>query len=505
MLAEESDHFDCLRLPPVYLGGDVTQPRLRVARLLQILRERVDFAGASSGVPIQDTEKSQNTRKRGRDAAPDKGKRKRAKVSLDDAISISDSDEGRSFHAYRRVFRIRYTTSTRGEKCVDEGELKTLGWAEDEKTLREWLASYVSAQPNQCTVDLGLVSVLVEPFDSGKTYVNTLNGLFLLAFSTPRSPFALDEYDFHQRPGSNKSLREPLQAFGVLENSGRASIKSHLFLDVTYSEDPEELPFTLRLHVDCSFHCPQIFERLVSSSKAEAARNAEVQEAQRRLVLHLFPPQSPAPASYRGNTDIPYLFSILQPAPPLPSPQANDALQPESLLPTLLPFQRRSVGWMLNREGKAITATGEIVAQSELAIEDRPVPIFWERFPVSTEETWYINRLRGLISPTWPKGDDDEDDADSDAMGGIVAEEPGLGKTLECISTIALNPAVGRSPANKHWDGETKLDVKEVKVCVPFLLLHLDSRLRSMRPDYPYCDPAIPCPTMGRRARDPRP
>ena len=62
----------------------------------------------------------------------------------------------------------------------------------------------------------------------------------------------------------------------------------------------------------------------------------------------------------------------------------------------------------------------------------------------------------------WLAGEDDE--LDEDASGGIVAEEPGLGKTLECISTVIMNPAPHRSPVNKRWDAAAKIDVREIKV-----------------------------------------
>ena len=46
----------------------------------------------------------------------------------------------------------------------------------------------------------------------------------------------------------------------------------------------------------------------------------------------------------------------------------------------------------------------------------------------------------------------------------ILAEEPGLGKTLECIALILLNPGVGRNPSTYTWDAEAKIHVKNVKV-----------------------------------------
>ena len=473
MFSEESDHLEGLRLRPVLYPDDpcTSKPRLHCPGLLELLQE----TQSSKERSVQDAAKSkskhvavkQKNKKRAREAEPDSGVRKRAKVSLDDVISISDEDEDRSFHAYRRVFRLRYTRAVVHEH---EERLEVSEWLEEEMAVRDWLSSLVLDHPNESTIDLGPVSVQVELIETGKTWARTPQGSFILGFPTPRSSFHPEHYDFPQRSHGTKSssIRELLQAFQVLAQHGRARIDSRLFLDLTPDSLPDELPFTLRLQVDCSFICPQVFKSTIFYTKAEAASMSEVQDALRRLTVYLFPPQIPIPTSYHGHTDIPFLFSILKPAPPLPSPKAHDALQPESLLPTLLPFQRRTVGWMLTREGKAIAAAGNIITRADVDEDQRPLPLFWDRFPVSDEETWYVNRLRGIISPTRPTGEEDE--PDGEALGGIVAEEPGLGKTLECISAIIMNPGVGRSPANKRWDSAAKIDVKEIKVRSPLPL-----------------------------------
>ncbi|KAF9520464.1 hypothetical protein BS47DRAFT_633987 [Hydnum rufescens UP504] len=44
-------------------------------------------------------------------------------------------------------------------------------------------------------------------------------------------------------------------------------------------------------------------------------------------------------------------FRCLKPAPALPPSISDNLLQPQGLKLTLLPFQRKSVFWMLGREG----------------------------------------------------------------------------------------------------------------------------------------------------------
>lgn len=56
-------------------------------------------------------------------------------------------------------------------------------------------------------------------------------------------------------------------------------------------------------------------------------------------------------------------------------------------------------------------------------------------------------------------------------------EEPGLGKTLECIALILLNPGIGRNPTVVRWDPEAKVEVKQIKVSIILFLDPLSHHL----------------------------
>ncbi|PIL26140.1 hypothetical protein GSI_11895 [Ganoderma sinense ZZ0214-1] len=464
MFVQESDHLVALRALPV--NGEHRYVRLQ--RLLQLLRNATGF-DPKTNTETRKKKKGKNTtksKKRSHDedeSSDDSNPRKRTKVSSGDAINVT-ADE-RLFPVFQRVLRLRYSTSPDVPNLyppdyVDDERAAGFGWINVEQTLRDWMSNYAASKGDTDAIQLGSVSV--DSLAHG-VYEAEHDSVWPLLY-LPHIRDSFDPKDYDLFSGQRiRNLHNLLQAFRLLEDDGRARITSTLSVVLSPDHAPNEMPFFLQIQVDCSFICPKIFDPVTPAGKAmsENTRVLEVQEAQRLVILQLFPPSIPLPDSYHGTADIPFLFSILGPAPAVPSPAALDALQPEALLPTLLPFQRRSVGWMIGREGKTITASGDLVSSAEINVDEQPLPLFWHRHLVSTDETWYVNRLRGIISPIRPTEEDD--DLAEDASGGIVAEEPGLGKTLECISTIMLNPAPDRSPVNTRWDPEAKLDVKEIK------------------------------------------
>ncbi|KAI0370965.1 hypothetical protein BV20DRAFT_943332 [Pilatotrama ljubarskyi] len=448
MRSDETDHLESVRR---YSPPGLDQPRLPLSRFLDIL-EAHDYWES-----FRSTGKAKG-KKRSLDVETEEP-RKRAKVSEDAYVASGAGSHERLVQVYQRTFKIRYTTAP-GPYNVSDEEAEDRGWVEQEHKLREWLSSRAPPDGDPAIIPLGTSSItqsgdVLDPRNDTQTLLSLP--------ATYDYPFNTDDYDLHAR---SYALRDPFGAFLILAGDGRACLRAHVSLAVPPKSAPVEdrqLPFILRVQVDCSYVCPKIFEPVISLGKAHAdnSRAATVQDAQRRLLLFTFPPAEPLPESYRGTTDIPLLFTVLRPAPALPSSEANDALQPDSLLPTLLPFQRRTVAWMLGREEMVVTASGAIVPKSDDSVASQSLPLFWEAVVVSPDETWYVNRLRGLVSPKPPSSEDDE--LNEDAAGGIVAEEPGLGKTLECISAIILNPAVGRTPQNTRWDAAAQIDIKEVK------------------------------------------
>ncbi|KDQ23693.1 hypothetical protein PLEOSDRAFT_1048636 [Pleurotus ostreatus PC15] len=211
-----------------------------------------------------------------------------------------------------------------------------------------------------------------------------------------------------------------------------------------------ELPFSIQVETSCKFLYPAILEDPSNRHKGKTAA-AHVREAVRRVHNYLYTPEA-----HLGTVDIPFFYASLKPAP---FTDVEERVQPRALVPKLLPFQRRSVAWLLAREGVTLNPQGEIVplpVSSSAAEGDaqNPMLFFWKKV-VEGNETWYFNCLSGEIAEAPPRVED--------VFGGILAEEPGLGKTLETISLILLHPAPHRNPSVTRWDPIAALDVKQVK------------------------------------------
>ncbi|KAL3470661.1 SNF2 family N-terminal domain-containing protein [Aspergillus californicus] len=104
----------------------------------------------------------------------------------------------------------------------------------------------------------------------------------------------------------------------------------------------------------------------------------------------------------------------------------------------LYPFQRRAVRWLLQREGKELNSEGQTVPIVQLPKAGLP-----ESFQQITDvdgETCFASHLHMIVTKNlsgWY-------DVGDHLRGGILAEEMGLGKTVEMISLMCLNPRVLR-------------------------------------------------------------
>lgn len=112
---------------------------------------------------------------------------------------------------------------------------------------------------------------------------------------------------------------------------------------------------------------------------------------------------------------------------------AANALQVDRLTCQLYPFQKRAIQWLLRREGQTVDR-GHI-KPCEIASPNGDLPHGFFRTTDANGRTCFVSHWLGIVTT-------DEGlltSAESQLRGGILAEEMGLGKTVEMIGLICLH------------------------------------------------------------------
>ena len=422
---------------------------------------------------------------------PAKRPRKRFKKSdaaVQEKSGLEDEDQEpeESIHVpvYCHTLDIRYTRAGDVPAVLSDEQATALGWDAAENDLELLLAAKrCESQPfPNDEWYMEIPGVKIEQAVTG--LVATVEGdspvLMYLPIVDPG--FSLEDYDMR-----HKHLQDPLMACYVLQDAGRAELTAQFRIHTLPTANDDSLPFRITLSVTVSLIRPAIFEPILYTTKTATS---EVEEARRRVLNLVFPPvQRQLPIN--AGIDVPTLYAAIGPAPPLDSPSLEVAYQPAALVPSLLPFQRRTVAWLLSREQKVLDADGRVAERMAPPTE---LPLFWRMVLVAPdggqEEIWYLNDVTGEISNLKPE--------DSDPPGGILAEEPGLGKTLESIALVLLNPSVGRNPTQTVWNPDARIYTKKIKV------RSTPNRYPSkliFDPDYVNRHTCISSTTVGRRTQ----
>ncbi|KAG9310910.1 putative E3 ubiquitin-protein ligase [Chiua virens] len=384
-----------------------------------------------------------------------------------------NTDEDTSFlQVYQFALNLRYNVVPRdSQHYADDRTAEQRGWLEQERKLCSLLKLRQASPSLSQEIDLGRFFMIRHDGRSLAYSQYPMSGiegdnerwLFLLPDIPWPDGLPVDNLEEQAMQVSDMHL-DFISACAVLQSRGRTKLEANLELHVLPEgthDHSSDFPFELRAYFTLSLAMPAIYYpfRGVSSQR----EISELESLQHRLICFLSntPLTRPVDNAERdgaADVTIPFFLNIMRPASHLPQAMNYESLQPEGLLSALMPFQRRTVTWMLEREGKGITPAGTVGLLNDLesssSAANRDLPLFWEEIEMGGRN-FFFNRLTSAVSPTLPEP--------HTALGGIVAEEPGLGKTMECLSLILLNPAPERNPSKKRWDPEAQLHVKEIK------------------------------------------
>ncbi|KAF9189604.1 hypothetical protein BGZ51_009423 [Haplosporangium sp. Z 767] len=214
--------------------------------------------------------------------------------------------------------------------------------------------------------------------------------------------------------GADDRARTVFEAIQALKHTG--------YIDVNVSLTRQALSSTFLVNVHIFLH-QGLFVKTLNSKRISI--DLKMQD----LVQFIFPPTSAATQLFTTNA-IKDLYAHLRPAAMAEPPRG---IQPELLIPQLLPFQRRSIAWCLQRECGIVNEAGKVEYKEPTVAEK--LPFSWEQVSVPQGNTLFINRLCGLICPADPGLVAEE----LEPRGGILADEMGLGKTVETLALILLN------------------------------------------------------------------
>ncbi|KAF7938728.1 uncharacterized protein EAE98_001066 [Botrytis deweyae] len=168
---------------------------------------------------------------------------------------------------------------------------------------------------------------------------------------------------------------------------------------------------------------------------------------------------------------------------PDPVDETAASIETPGLESTLYPFQKRAVQWMLRREGSEWSRAAGCIETTQSEAIGRIPPSFFAATDVQGRSC-YVSHLFAIVTFDlapffW---------MDQDIKGGILAEEMGLGKTVEMIALMTLHTRPDQDPSvidsfsgetlqtthatliisppsiSKQWIGEIKTHAPNLKV-----------------------------------------
>jgi E3 ubiquitin-protein ligase SHPRH len=132
----------------------------------------------------------------------------------------------------------------------------------------------------------------------------------------------------------------------------------------------------------------------------------------------------------------------------------------------LYPFQNRAVRWLLEKEGVELQSNGKVTPREQIHHEE--VPDYFEEFTDVTGRRCFVSQLFKIVATDLSQWND----AGKYLKGGILAEEMGLGKTVEMIALMCLHQrAIPRNDATSSVDGDGLAKSRATLIITPPAIL----------------------------------
>ena len=136
--------------------------------------------------------------------------------------------------------------------------------------------------------------------------------------------------------------------------------------------------------------------------------------------------------------DLDTLYETIRPTPLWTKTRAT----PDGLVTPLMPYQQQALAWLLSREEGNTdeiwrTARQDDDDANDMRNRDENIDSVFEHVYIAGRHCWYhrvYGSLRTVPPPPTPP-----------VYGGILAEQMGLGKTMECIALVLANPFTGET------------------------------------------------------------
>ncbi|KAJ4301168.1 hypothetical protein N0V90_003258 [Kalmusia sp. IMI 367209] len=161
-------------------------------------------------------------------------------------------------------------------------------------------------------------------------------------------------------------------------------------------------------------------------SATETFRQREYQRADMKILHTYLPDRSRVGESSWSLSD--FYDAVHVPK----NSGVSDRIEHSLTSTNLYPYQQRSVNWMLQREGTAFSPAGQLQPLKDNV--GGTLPVSFSRAQDVSGTVCYVSHLRGMVISDLNRV------VDSTGLhGGILAEEMGLGKSVELIALMCLN------------------------------------------------------------------